>query len=411
MLRTSGAKDTLLTMLRDVFGQSLVEDRAAAIQRGEPCALFLNGEYWGLYNLQERYSAAYFEEHYGIPEDNLVVLKDSRIEDVTTTRVTVGLETDLKLYEDLLSYAQEADLSEETAYEKLSEMMDIQSFIDYFAAEMYIGNTDWPVNNVCIFRSRESGGTSVHEESSYEDGRWRWALYDTDESTGGGSTGYDMNPFEGETYYHKVSPMETVLMQNLLANEDFKRQFCVSFLDIINKNFAYSQVHDKLYEMAEIYALPMVKSYQRFNKEEFTTDDFWDNIAVLDEFFQKRPDFVISYLAEAMGISADTGQITLQCVTVESDEEPVQLTDDEESSVDLSAEGGCITLNTITPDMISGEWSGSYLTEYPVTVTAQAAEGYRFAGWQGSLSSEEETVIVGVPKEGACLRAVFVKEK
>jgi hypothetical protein len=407
MLRTSGAKDTFLTMLRDVFGQSLVEERAAAIQRGEPCALFLNGEYWGLYNLQERYSAAYFEEHYGIPEDNLVVLKDSRTEDVTTTRVTVGQETDLKLYEDLLSYAQETDLSAPEAYEKISEMMDIQSFIDYFAVEMYIGNTDWPVNNVCRFRSRESSGTSV-----YEDGRWRWALYDTDESTGGGSTGYDMNPFDGETYYHKVSPMETVLMQNLLANEDFKRQFCVSFLDIINKNFAYSPVHDKLYEMAEIYALPMVKSYQRFNQEEFTTDDFWDNIAVLDEFFQKRPDFVISYLAEAMGISADTGQITLQCVTVESDEELAALLSDEPSDeMELSPEGGEIVLNTITPDMNQGEWSGTYLAAYPITVTAVAADGYRFAGWQGSLSSEEETIQVGVPEDQVCLRAVFVKEK
>jgi hypothetical protein len=186
----------------------------------------------------------------------------------------------------------------------------------------------------------------------------------------------------------------------------------VSFLDIINKNFAYSQVHDKLYEMAEIYALPMVNSYHRFNPETFTTADFWGNIATLDEFYRKRPAYVISYLAEAMGISDDTGQVTLQCVTVESDEEPVQPINDEKTDVvDLSAEGGCITLNTITPDMISGEWSGDYLTEYPATVTAQAAEGYRFAGWQGSLSSEEETIIVGVPKEGACLRAVFVKEK
>jgi hypothetical protein len=213
-----------------------------------------------------------------------------------------------------------------------------------------------------------------------------------------------MNPFEGETYYHKVSPMETCLMKNLLANEEFRQQFSVTFLDIINKNFAYSQVHDKLYEMAKIYEAPMVNSYHRFNREEFTADTFWENIAVLDEFYDKRPDYIIPYLAEAMGVPASTGQVTLQTACIEQGENM-------EQADGLSSEGGSIVLNTITPDLSSGEWSGTYLTAYPIEVTAVAADGYRFAGWWGSLSSEEETIQVGVPEDGVCLRAIFVKEE
>lgn len=400
MLRTSGAKDTYLTMLRDVFNQSLVEDRAVAIQMGEPCVLFLNGEYWGLYNLQERYSAAYFEEHYGIPENNLIVLKDSRANDVTTTKVSVGRDADQAAYEELLSYARETDLSVPEHYREICTMMDMQSFIDYFVTEMYVGNTDWPVNNVCRFRSR-----NIVEGSAYEDGRWRWALYDTDESTGGGSTGYDMNPFEGETYYHKVSPMETELMSNLLENEEFRQQFCVIFLDMINKNFAYSQVHDKLYEMSDVYALPMVNSYHRFSKEEYTLDTFWDNVAVIDEYMKKRPDYIISYLTEAMGLSGSTGQVTLQtarAVSVEHAESVVS---------EVSQEGGYIVLNTITPVLEQGEWQGVYLTDYPVTVTAVAEDGYRFICWQGSCESTEETIEMDVPEAGICLRAVFELEE
>lgn len=396
MLRTSGAKDTYLTMLRDVFIQSLVEDRAAAIQRGEPCALFINGEYWGLYNLQERYSAAYFEEHYQIPENNLIVLKDSRANDVTTTKVSVGREADKEAYEALLSYARETDLSISENYREIAAMMDMQSFIDYFVTEMYVGNTDWPVNNVCRFRSRE-----VRGGSAYEDGRWRWALYDTDESTGGGSTGYDMNPFVGETYYHKVSPLDTELMANLLENEAFRQQFVITFLDMINKNFAYSQVHDKLYEMADVYALPMVNSYHRFNKEEFTQDSFWDNIAVLDEYMKNRPDYMISYLAEAMGLSGDTGKVRLETVCRNRAE------DAGAEAVESSKDGGYIILNTITPVLDQGEWEGDYLTDYPVTATAVAGEGYRFVCWEGSAESTEETIEADVPEEGICLRAVF----
>lgn len=399
MLRTSGAKDTYLTMLRDVFNQSLVEDRAVAIQRGEPCALFLNGEYWGLYNLQERYSAAYFEEHYEIPENNLIVLKDSRMNDVTTTKVSVGREADQAAYEELLEYARETDLSVSEYYQKICKMMDIQSFIDYFVTEMYVGNTDWPVNNVCRFRSRE-----VKEGSNYEDGRWRWALYDTDESTGGGSTGYDMNPFEGETYYHKVSPMETELMANLLENEEFRQQFSVIFLDMINKNFAYSQVHDKLYEMADVYAQPMVNSYHRFSEEEYTLDTFWDNVAVIDEYMKNRPDYMITYLTEAMGLSGKTGEVTLQTRCTAAGASAGKGGAETES---LSGEGGYIILNTITPEMEQGEWQGTYLTDYPVTATAVAREGYRFVCWQGSCESTEETIEVDVTDAGICLRAVF----
>ena len=64
-------------------------------------------------------------------------------------------------------------------------------------------------------------------------------------------------------------------------------------------------------------------------------------------------------------------------------------------------------LNTIVPELTQGEWSGRYLTDYPVTVTAEPAEGYRFVGWEGSFSSDEACLEAEVSAEGICLRAVF----
>ena len=56
-------------------------------------------------------------------------------------------------------------------------------------------------------------------------------------------------------------------------------------------------------------------------------------------------------------------------------------------------------------------WRGSYFTDYPVTVTAVPAEGYRFVGWQGDCESEETVIEVDVTGEGICLRAVFAPEE
>ena len=221
-----------------------------------------------------------------------------------------------------------------------------------------------------------------------------------------------MNPFEGETYYHKVSPMDTELMAALLENETFRQQFCVTFMDMINKNFAYSQVRDKLYEMADVYALPMVNSYHRFNQDEYTVDTFWDNIAILDEYMQKRPAYIISYLTDAMGLSGATGQVTLQTACLSSENMSSGTVADyrDNTAGELSSEGGYIVLNTITPMPEQGEWQGTYLTDYPVTATAVAEEGYRFVGWQGSYESTEETIEADVTQEGICLRAVFEAE-
>lgn len=290
MLRTSGSLDTNVTMLRDVFNQSLVAGESLDTQPGEPCIVFLNGEFWGLYNLQARYGEEYYREKYGIEEDNLIVVKRE-------SHVSVGEEEDLALYQELLDYAKENDLSQPEHYEVIGKMMDIQSFIEQYCFEIYIGNSDWPLNNVCCWRTRETD-----ENNPYADGRWRFGVYDTDESTGiykEGMCTYDSNPFTEEAHW-AGSPFTTKLMSNLLANADFRRQFEQTFTDMRKKNFAYPQVHDKLYEMAARYEKPMVKSWHRFNDGIYTADTFWENIAVVDEFYRKRADYVIPYFEEAM---------------------------------------------------------------------------------------------------------------
>lgn len=391
MLRTSGSVDTNTTMLRDVFNQSLVADRKLDTQPGEPCALFLNGEFWGLYNLQTRFTEAYFEEKYGLLENEAIMVKQDN-------RISIGEDEDLGLYQALLSFARKEDLSRKEAYEQIGQMMDIQSFIDHYCFEIYIGNSDWPENNLCCWRSRAENGASA-----YEDGRWRWGLYDTDESTGiydDGMTTYESNAFLEENHWFG-SPLTTPLMSQLIENETFKKQFAITFMDMINKNFAYGEVHDKLYEMAARYEKLMVKSYHRFNDGEYTQDTFWGNIAVIDEFYEKRPAYIVPDFMEALELSGETGEVVLKtaCVT------------DVSENAGLSSGGGTVLLNTIAPDLGEGTWTGKYMIDYPVTATAVPAKGYRFVGWQGTYVSEEPVIEASVTKEGICLRAVFAPEE
>ena len=78
---------------------------------------------------------------------------------------------DYELYTEMMGYMENTDFTIDENYAYACELLDMQSFIDYFAAEIYYGRYgDWPVSNFAVWRTRETG------EGTYEDGKWRWLL-------------------------------------------------------------------------------------------------------------------------------------------------------------------------------------------------------------------------------------------
>ncbi|MBR1724221.1 MAG: CotH kinase family protein, partial [Ruminococcus sp.] len=142
----AGGNDIDYTKYKDSYLQSLVNDRAIDTQEGRPCIMFIDGEYWGLYTLQEDYDDHYYEENYGVDADEVMVYKKGEMDE--------GLETDIEYFNELRSFAENNDLSVQANYDKICEMIDVQSFIDYMSVEMYIINEDWPGNNYSLWRTR-----------------------------------------------------------------------------------------------------------------------------------------------------------------------------------------------------------------------------------------------------------------
>ena len=119
----------------------------------------------------------------------------------------------------------------------------------------------------------------------------------------------------------------------------------------------------------------MEKSYHRFNEGVYTSDTFWNNIGVIDEFYEKRADYAVPYFAEALGLSGETGEVTLQTACVTDVSETTDMsengagsfkeTSDEQMQAGTDVQCGTIVLNTISPDLKDGEWRGTYFTDYP----------------------------------------------
>jgi hypothetical protein len=84
--------------------------------------MFLNGEYWGAYLIQEKVSDDFIEKNYLIPSKSVSVIKDNENED--------GPEEEVVKFKEFCKEYINKDLSNETIYEEVKNYMNVDSLIE-----------------------------------------------------------------------------------------------------------------------------------------------------------------------------------------------------------------------------------------------------------------------------------------
>ena len=109
--------------------------------------VFINGEYWGIYTLEEAADEHYLKEHHNADLDSIVIIKYWGLPNY-------GDPTE---WREFYAYMANADLTqpEDSAY--AYQHMDVANFIDYFLFETFAANLDWPSNNVKISQLAQVG--------------------------------------------------------------------------------------------------------------------------------------------------------------------------------------------------------------------------------------------------------------
>lgn len=280
----NGGTDHPRSKIYDPFLQALAEGRAVSIQASKPCVVFLNGEYWGIYNIRERYKEDYFRNHYGINENNIWMI-DSGAD-------SIGGWDAWNDYNDMICFISENDMTDPGNYQRASELIDLQSLIDFYCIHLYIDNNDMGFDkNIALWRSIRSG------DGEYEDGRWRFMLYDLD----GALDGYENNTFvDSEWWKEDFCLMDEGIINSLLKNQDFKKRFTDTFIEIADTTFDYEKVHEELMRWKEQYEVQVIKSHQRFIASDIGEEEYISYIEHIDNFFKERRGFIIPYLEEEM---------------------------------------------------------------------------------------------------------------
>ena len=284
MLR-NGGNDAMYTRFRDKLIQSLVSDRQFATQGMEPCILFINGEYWGHYEITEKMDAAFIKAHFGVPKNDVCIIKKYTLDE--------GDESIYAEWEELHNWINATDFKDESNYEMLCDKIDMQSFMDYISTEIYIDNIDWGKANSAMWRSQ-----TIDKSNPYADGKWRYILFDTEFSTGlYGQSMPDNDSFER---FMKNDSFSSDLFKAALENEKFRKDYYETFLEIYEKSFSDERVNNAIDELDDMYRDMVVDTYNRFWRTSVGGDNarynYSESVQELRYFFSNRKKYITDYL-------------------------------------------------------------------------------------------------------------------
>ena len=286
LLRPSG-QDWSRSHIRDEFCSRIVRDSTIRCdyQEAQPVALYLNGEYWGLYYLREKLNEDYLVHKYGYTKGSIDIIKWEGAAQAGS----------LKERKELQNWCDTHDLREKKNYEYVCSQVDIDSLIDWWVFETYVGNDD--TGNVRCCRSRT-------------DGKWHWMLYDLDDAFHlayyrvNYISRYAMNYTHG--YDVLAVPDSTkgsrnALMYALLKNKDFQAKFITAYCRHIKTTFAPERLTPLLEELNSEIEPEMARQTARWGKP--SDSQYRRHMDIIRDIINKKPEIAKNQIKEAFRLT------------------------------------------------------------------------------------------------------------
>ncbi len=185
---------------RDVWSRRMQLKMGRTGSNARYVNVFLNGMYWGLYNLSERVDDQFGKNYMGGSKSDYDVVK---IEEDGGNH-TEASEGTLDAWTEMLQVASHA--GDDAYYERLDTLLDIPAFIDYMIINQYDGNNDWDYHNWYAIRRRGKDSEG-----------FRFICWDSEIIF--------VDPYFSNVAKNSGYGFPTGIFHNLLQNERFARQY------------------------------------------------------------------------------------------------------------------------------------------------------------------------------------------
>ena len=227
VLRGTGNGSVFTALHQDAFWNNYLYGEGIGAQWNRPVALYLQGEYWGTYTIRESKNEDFFFRHFGVERDDLICPGVTEHPDTQNEKYAFGAAVDA------LDCTREQDML------WVEQNVDVDGFIQYLIAQMYLYNADGLYNG---------GNNSILWKSAGEgDTRWHFVLNDLDATMGD----VEVDPFAkllAEDYSMAVlesAPWYSVtcnLFQKLWQNAGFRQRFADRYREQMATLYAPEQL-------------------------------------------------------------------------------------------------------------------------------------------------------------------------
>ncbi len=336
ILRNSGT-DWNKVHFRDAFMERVLKTTHTGYLAAEPAIAYLNGEYWGVYCIDENHDQHWMNTNYGLKRDEI----DYIIESGSSIKLKEGSDSS---YWSLYNYVTTTSPTASDYYEKINSKLDLKNYTDYFIAETFYNNGDWIgdwTNNIKMWRPNSPGS------------KWRYLVYDLDFGLG----------LYGDVNENRLSmarnpaafSLSSEMFDAILKNPEYKTYFINRYADLMNTIFLPDNLNSVMHSLKDSMASDMTAHFEKWGS---STSNWNSEISDMMAFADARPDIMKNYIKSEFGLH---GVVTLKFQT-------------------NPAGSGRIEISTVTPDTYP--WTGDYFNGNPVTITAIPNPGYEFDHWK-----------------------------
>ena len=293
MIRNSG-QDARLSRIRGALQLGLAKETTPGtdIQAYRQSVLFVNGEFFGVYDIMEKVNEQFLAQHHNLDPKKIDLL-------VGNGTAITGSNTE---YKALIEYVKTHDLSVKANYDYVASKIDIDNYIDWCTLEIYTGNTD--LGNIKYWKPQAP------------DGKWKWIFFDLD----WGFYFADQNEeYRGEYYRDNFSRFldprgngigrmfSNVLARKLLENEQFKQKFIKRFYYHATVTFETNRVLQRIDELQANIAPYMQRDKEfvktRFGQATGSIESWNRQVELLRTFARIRPEMNLRYMQKYFSLT------------------------------------------------------------------------------------------------------------
>ncbi len=326
----NGGDDWPDAHFRDGMSVKLLDGRMAiARQAYRPCLGFLNGRFWGIYNLREKVNEHYLAAHFGADPAAIDFLES----DLGIPMQVIQGSSDH--YTAMLDFIAANDMTLPANYAYIKTQMDVDSLLELLIAEVYTDNSSW-------YHNRKWWRPQTPE------GKWRWILFDLERGF------HDPARNRVSDIYNNFD-----LFRMLCENPEFKRDFCQKLAAHLSSTFEAERVMHFIDEAQAVLSNDMPRHVAQWSSEGgIASMAAWESeVSGMRDFARGRPSVVYDNVKSLFGISG-VCDVFLRATP---------------------SEAGFISAQGVTlPDTLT---KARFFTDMPLTLAALPKPGYHFVQW------------------------------